>query len=62
MRRVTEVTAHTVSYGRGCDFERGERQRVSILKQLEEEREAVPLDLAGGPIVLGSEDTVVDLV
>ncbi|MCC7358081.1 MAG: single-stranded DNA-binding protein [Anaerolineales bacterium] len=60
MRRVTEVNAQKISYGRGCDFERGERQRLSILAQLETDRASVPADLVRGPIVLGPEDVVLD--
>jgi single-stranded DNA-binding protein len=60
MRRVTEVNAQKISYGRGCDFERGERQRLSILAQLEDDRASVPPDLVRGPIVLGPEDVVLD--
>ena len=60
MRRVTEVNAQKISYGRGCDFERGERQRLSILAQLEGDRAIVPPDLVSGPIVLGPEDVVLD--
>lgn len=60
MRRATEVTAQKISYGRGCDFDRGERQRVSIVAQLAAEHAVVPPDLVSGPIVLGPEDVVMD--
>lgn len=61
MRRVMEVNAQKISYGRGCDFERGERQRANILAQLEDERATVPLDLKRGPLVLKPEDAMMDL-
>jgi hypothetical protein len=61
MRRVMEVNAQKVSYGRGCDFERGERQRANILAQLEDERAAVPVDLRGEPFMLKPEDAILDL-
>lgn len=61
LRRVTEVNAQKISYGRGCDFERGERQRQGILSQLESDRALVPPDLISGPIVLGPEDVILDL-
>jgi hypothetical protein len=60
MRRVTEVAAQKISFGRGCDFERGERQRASIVEQLVASRAAVPPDLVSGPVVLGPEDIVLD--
>lgn len=49
-RRVTEINAQEITYGRGCDFERGDRQRKSILEQLREkgptgEYEAAALEL-----------------
>ncbi len=60
MRRATEVTAQKISYGRGCDFERGERQRVSLVAELVADHAIVPPDLVSGPIVLGPEDVVLD--
>jgi single-stranded DNA-binding protein len=60
MRRVMEVNAQKISYGRGCDFERGERQRLTILTQLQAERAAVPADLTNGPMVLSAEDVALD--
>jgi hypothetical protein len=61
MRRVTEVNAQKISYGRGCDFERGERQRLAVLAQLDGERAALPPDVAHGPIVLRPEDVILDV-
>lgn len=61
MRRVMEVNAQKVSYGRGCDFERGERQRATILAQLEAERAAVPPDLKDEPFTPHPDDLVMDL-
>jgi len=60
MRRVTEVNAQKISCGPGCDFVRGERQRLGILEQLEADRAAVPPDLVSGPIILGPEDAILD--
>lgn len=60
MRRVIEVAAQKISFGRGCDFERGERQRATIVEQLVANRSTVPPDLLNGPVVLGPEDIVLD--
>jgi single-stranded DNA-binding protein len=60
MRRVIEVAAQKISFGRGCDFERGERQRASIVEQLVANRSMVPPDLLNGPVVLGTEDIALD--
>jgi single-stranded DNA-binding protein len=60
MRRIMEVNSQKVSYGRGCDFERGERQRVSILAELEAQRAAIPFDLKSGAFVLHPDEILAE--
>jgi len=60
MRRIMEVNAQKISYGRGCDFERGERQRASILAQLEAERTPIPADLKREPLAVPGEELAME--
>ena len=60
MRRIMEVNAQKISYGRGCDFERGERQRATILAQLEAERSPIPVDLRREPLVVAGDELAME--
>jgi single-stranded DNA-binding protein len=60
MRRIMEVNAQKISYGRGCDFERGERQRASILAELEAQRAAIPFDLKNAGFVLHPDEILAE--
>jgi single-stranded DNA-binding protein len=62
MRRIMEVNAQKISYGRGCDFERGERQRANILAQLESERTPIPSDLRSEPLAVASEELAIESI
>jgi len=60
MRRIMEVNAQKISYGQGCDFERGERQRAIILAQLEAERSPIPADLRREPLVVAGDELAME--
>ena len=60
MRRIMEVNSQKISYGRGCDFERGERQRTTILAQLEAERSPIPADLRREPLVVAGDELAME--
>ena len=60
MRRIMEVNSQKISYGRGCDFERGERQRATILAQLEAERTPIPADLKREPLAVPGEELAME--
>lgn len=55
MRRVMEINAQEIFFGRGCDFARGDHQRKQIISQLESEGLCLTAELKGEsvPMAIG---------
>jgi single-stranded DNA-binding protein len=62
MRRIMEVNGQKISYGRGCDFERGERQRTTIVAQLAAEHKSIPADLRSDPLAVSAAELALDAI